>query len=365
MIDFTGIKCPVCGVAFKEEDDIVVCPQCGAPYHRDCYEKEGSCVFTDLHQEGKEWKPPAPPKPPELSAEIKDRECPVCGSLNGHSALFCNRCGSSLLGQPQRYNNSPYLRSYPGSQGSQDGNAGQPGQGKNQPPPYGSYSPPPRGSYGAPPFVFDPMGGVNPADVLDNGVSYGDASKLVKQNTAYYMPVFRYMKQTGRNKFNFSAFLFSGAWMLYRKQYKYGAIVTGLMFFIYLLYLAASVFVATPALLSLMEQAGMDVTRGFSPTHEQMIVISQLMTEDPRLYLHVCLPMLCLLLMLAVMLFVGVRGNKMYLRHCVRTVRQVKSADLSSEPNMTLDARGGVNPSVAVCMFVCYFILVNVVPLLL
>ena len=212
MIDFIGLKCPVCGETFKEGDDIVVCPQCGAPYHRDCYTQAGQCIFDDLHQAGKDWAPPPPPKPPEASAEIKDRECPVCGYLNSHSALFCSRCGSSLLGEPKRYHNSPPPEAAPGP--------------RPVPPPYSPYGGPPRGGYAQNPFVFDPMGGVNPADVLDAGVSYGDASKLVKQNTAYYMPVFRYMKQTRRNKFNFSAFLFSGAWMLYRKQYRYGAIVT-------------------------------------------------------------------------------------------------------------------------------------------
>ncbi|MCI8385567.1 MAG: DUF2628 domain-containing protein [Acutalibacter sp.] len=351
MIDFIGLKCPVCGETFKEGDDIVVCPQCGAPYHRDCYTQAGQCIFDDLHQAGKDWAPPPPPKPPEASAEIKDRECPVCGYLNSHSALFCSRCGSSLLGEPKRYHNSPPPEAAPGP--------------RPVPPPYSPYGGPPRGGYAQNPFVFDPMGGVNPADVLDAGVSYGDASKLVKQNTAYYMPVFRYMKQTRRNKFNFSAFLFSGAWMLYRKQYRYGAIVTGIMFLLYLLYLASSLFVATPVLMELMGQAGMDITKGFAPTNEQMIVISQMMAQEPGLYLKICLPMLCLLLMLAVMLFVGIRGNRMYMNHCVRTVRRVKAANLSDEPNMTLDAQGGVNVSVAVCMFVCYFLLVNVVPLLL
>ncbi len=350
MIDFTGVKCPVCGVAFREDDDIVVCPQCGAPYHRACYQKEGQCVFPDLHASGKDWAPPAPPKPP-ASAEIKDRECPACGHLNGHSALFCNNCGASLLSpgqvRPGQVGGAP-----PNPYGAARGAGASPYPGQQRP-------------YPGTAFVFDPMGGVSPADVLDEGVSYGDASKLVKQNTAYYMPVFRYMKQTGRNKFSFSAFLFSGAWMLYRKQYKYGAIVTALMLVIYLLYLAASVFVASPTLIYLMEQAGMDLTKGFSPTSEQMIIISQLMTEDPSLYLKICLPMLCLLLLLALMIFVGVRGNKMYMNHCVRMVRQVKAANLSDEPNMTLDAKGGVNTSIAICMFVCYFLLVNVVPLLL
>lgn len=368
MIDFTGIKCPVCGKAFAKDDDIVVCPQCGAPYHRDCYQKEGQCIFTGLHESGKEWKPPAPPPPPSPApgeavrpnpAEIKDRECPSCGALNSHSSLYCSRCGSPLLGQQDA----------PG----QDRRPGETEQtpGQNTGPAYRSYNPygaggaPGQGPYGAPVFVYDPMGGVSPADTLESGVSFGDASRLVKQNTAYYMPVFRYMKQTRRNKFNFSAFLFSGAWMLYRKQYKYGIVVTALMFLIYLLYLAASIFVSGPALVALMAEAGIDASAGAGLTNEQLLVLSSLISEDPSLYLKLCLPMICLLLMLAVMIFVGVRGNKMYMRHCVEMVRRVKSADLKDYPDMTLDQKGGVNGSVAVCMFVCYFLLVNVVPLLL
>lgn len=62
MLDYTGIKCPVCGVPFRSGDDIVVCPECGAPYHRACYQEKGACIFDDLHKEGKEWKPPAPPR---------------------------------------------------------------------------------------------------------------------------------------------------------------------------------------------------------------------------------------------------------------------------------------------------------------
>ena len=68
MLDYTGVKCPVCGVPFQPEDDIVVCPECGAPYHRACYQKEGKCVFDDLHAQGKEWQPPEPPKAPDPAA---------------------------------------------------------------------------------------------------------------------------------------------------------------------------------------------------------------------------------------------------------------------------------------------------------
>lgn len=366
MINFTGVNCPVCGRAFTDEDDIVVCPKCGAPYHRGCYQEKGQCIFGELHEKGKEWAPPPPPRPP-VTAEIKDLECPVCGGLNGRSSQLCVHCGAPLPGR-NPFATGPQTQ-FPGQTPFQ-GQAG--ARQQQQPPVQNPYQDPyqqggmPQGRYyGQMPFVFDPMGGVSPADTLDMGVSYGDASKLVKQNTSYYMPTFRYMKQTGRNKFNFCAFLFSGAWMLYRKQYKYGIVITVLMFLMYLLYLAASVFIATPALLRLMQQAGIDVSTGVGLTNEQLLVISQLITEEPSVYLELCLPMICLLMMLVLMIFTGVRGNKMYMRHCIATVRQVKSADLADQPTMTLDQKGGVNTSVAVCMFVCYFLLVNVVPLLL
>lgn len=105
MLDYTGIKCPVCEKPFQPGDDIVVCPQCGAPYHRECYEKEGKCIFDDLHQQGKSWEAPAAPKTPDTSAEIKDQECPNCGKLNAHSALFCDQCGASLSGHPAEHQN--------------------------------------------------------------------------------------------------------------------------------------------------------------------------------------------------------------------------------------------------------------------
>ena len=43
MANYTG-KCFSCGEVFKDGDDIVVCPECGTPYHRECYLKEGKCI---------------------------------------------------------------------------------------------------------------------------------------------------------------------------------------------------------------------------------------------------------------------------------------------------------------------------------
>ena len=334
MLDYTGIKCPVCQVPFGKDDDIVVCPQCGAPYHRACYEKEGKCIFDDLHAQGKDWQPPAAPKV-EPSAEIKDQECPVCGTLNGHSARFCSSCGASLQGgpQPNRDQAPPFY-----------------GAAQGQP-----YS-------GAMPFVLDPMGGVSPAEELAPGVTFGDASKLVKQSTGYYMPVFRYMKHTGKNKFSFCAFLFSGPWMLYRKQYKLGALFTVLVFGLFLGYQFLAAYVSIPALLAAVEALSLDPSTVLDYTSPEFSLVVQYLAQNPSLYLQTILPLGCLLLALVIMIIAGVKGNKWYMGHCIRTAQAVKGDKSLQDPNKALDQKGGVNVPIAVCMFVCYLLIVNLVP---
>ena len=47
-----GIKCPVCNNEFNDSDDVVYCPDCGTPHHRECYKLAGHCVNAGLHQTG-------------------------------------------------------------------------------------------------------------------------------------------------------------------------------------------------------------------------------------------------------------------------------------------------------------------------
>ena len=56
MSKYTGLECPVCKNTFKDNDDIVVCPECGAPYHRTCYQKEGHCIYEDKHGTDQAWQ---------------------------------------------------------------------------------------------------------------------------------------------------------------------------------------------------------------------------------------------------------------------------------------------------------------------
>ena len=47
-ISIEGEKCPVCGAYLFDEDDVVFCPECGAPHHRECYNAVGHCALAAL-----------------------------------------------------------------------------------------------------------------------------------------------------------------------------------------------------------------------------------------------------------------------------------------------------------------------------
>lgn len=56
MSRFENKLCPVCSTSFKENDDIVVCPECGTPHHRECYKKLGECALKVYHEKGFVWQ---------------------------------------------------------------------------------------------------------------------------------------------------------------------------------------------------------------------------------------------------------------------------------------------------------------------
>lgn len=354
MQTYTGLKCPVCRKTFTDSDDIVVCPVCGAPYHRSCYEEKGSCIFEDLHKDGKEWTPPPDEhviiKPSPVNRMV---ECLKCGTPNDPNSRICTNCGTLLPTNPktssyfiEQQQKRKYSDSLPPKQPSSADSAG------NTP-----------ASFTPPPFGADPMGGVNPINQLDKNVTYGDASKIVRVRTEYYMPVFRYIKQTGRNKFNFSAFLFSGAWLLYRKQYGSGVFVTIVMIALQIVYQCALWLWADPTLEMLAKQAGLDLSSG-AITNQQILTLSNLAAQDTWTYFKILSPVLVLLAILLVMIIVGVFGNKMYLRHCIDTVRDVQIAERLGEPDMDFQTLGGVNSMAALCGAICYSIVHSFLPLL-
>ena len=110
MADYKGNTCPVCKQKFKDADDIVVCPDCGTPYHRECWKKVGVCVHQADHAAGFEWTPDN-----VISDRPDDIVCPNCGTHNPLGAKYCNHCGVSL---PDHPDNVQYQQDHPAPGGN-------------------------------------------------------------------------------------------------------------------------------------------------------------------------------------------------------------------------------------------------------
>lgn len=366
MIDYTGVQCPVCGKPFAREDDIVVCPECGAPYHRQCYQQEGHCVFQDKHETAQAWRRQGAP------TDSDDKRCPRCGRPNPQGALFCDHCGMSLTEEPpigpqnnygqfnSRYGASPSPTDFPPGQqnpwGQPYGQApgGQPNrQDPNQPFPGGSVT-----------FFFDPLGGVKPDEDLD-GVPASEVAKFVQANTQYYLPVFTNQKKFRKNRFNFCAFLCTGGWMLYRKQYKLGAILTVVMAGLYFLALYCNM-ASENLILRLMSQAGIDLS-AMTPSSAQLMQFGALLMEQPvdQLIL-VFLPRIINVVQLVIMIVVGFRANRIYMKFCTTKIKTIyKEFPEASDRDVQMRAHGGVNTPLAVGLMIAYMIAVYVPQLLI
>ncbi len=188
-----GLKCSVCHSYLFEDDDVVYCPECGAPHHRSCYNSIGHCALTDTHgtdlqYDLKKAKEDAQKNQSEEKnqedAKEQNMRCFGCGNEYPSDMLRCPRCNTP----------NPEKAGF--------------------------------GSFGIGGFDF--LGGV-PADMdLGKGVTAEEAKRFVVSNTHRYIPKFASMAAGTKASWNWFAFLFPPAWFMSRKMYKQG-ILSGLL----------------------------------------------------------------------------------------------------------------------------------------
>ena len=102
---YSGIECVACNNTFDEKDDVVVCPVCGAPHHRECWLKENRCACSERHAEGFVWEFPKQattneentPKPQTVGNFVFSNGegviiCPDCKTPNFENDAFCRKC---------------------------------------------------------------------------------------------------------------------------------------------------------------------------------------------------------------------------------------------------------------------------------
>ncbi len=216
MIDYKGKKCIVCDREFAEGDDIVVCPDCGTPYHRACYTEKGECINYSLHENGGSWSADQKAKEAAERNGGESVKCARCGGENPADALFCNYCGLPLgiqQGAQQSFNDNP------------QGMRGQRTQGQD---PYGNPQNP-YGGFGNPMFGMQTQRFTADSDI--DGNTLGEYAGYVGTNRGYFMTQFiRFAKFAKKASFSFVAFLFPEFYFFYRKMYIRGFLMALAMF---------------------------------------------------------------------------------------------------------------------------------------
>ncbi len=324
-------RCQVCKEPFKPGDDIVICPHCGAPYHRECYQKEGHCVYTDKHAQGFEYHPPAPappptapaggpaaaqpqrPGPPPVGAPTPGQGptaagsggvvCPSCRTINDRNHIFCERCGYPL--------HSPGTA--PG--GWQQPHSGPAAGGPTQPPPFmaGAW----QQMYGAP----DTQGEFD-------GISKQDWAGFIGPSTQDY---FLRMNQQDRRKskfsFTLSAFFFSHLYFAYRKMWGWA-----------LLAVLLQVVLSAPSYLAIFLQAGVPLLPGLTADNINLL-------QNIALYAQIIRNMAF-----------GVFALYLYRKDAAKKIRDLRGRLTGQDYQMALAKKGGVSVLGVVAVLAVFFL---------
>lgn len=177
---FEDIKCDGCGRTFEKNDDIVVCPVCGTPQHRECWEKAEGCINKDKHAEGFEWKMPETKKaklmPPSEKAKSDTEPTP--------SMVFDENIGRDV----------------------------------------------PDFNYIVESRVQSLAPGISEEQRKEQlcGHNLSDVIAFIGNNASSYVNKFRKKEHARKNTFNFGAFFFCPIWFFFRRLYKEGIIYLAL-----------------------------------------------------------------------------------------------------------------------------------------
>lgn len=281
-MDYIGEKCAACGEVFTENDDIVVCPDCGSPHHRECYKNAGKCANEDYHFSGKKWE--------RKQAKVRDIViCPVCRFPNDKNEEICTRCGSAL--NTGDIGNDETVQDV--IAGLLDDEAAETG-------PY---------------LGFDP-------DEDLGGATVREVSDFVKTNTIYYLPVFKRMKDIGSKlSFNLTCLFFPSLYFANRKMWGWAMVAVFL-----------SILFAVPeAVMYMMEE-------GFLSDYSELSV-----WLDNNLNFIKKLDMIFSGADVLTKFMFCIFGNSIYFKYIVRSLKKIRN---SSEPLMKqkMTVMGGVNP---------------------
>jgi len=315
MSDYIGTRCIVCSEKFSTDDDIVVCPECGTPYHRDCYNKEGKCVNDVLHKTGGSWKPAYDTG---SSAENNTATvCRHCGNVNPPMTLFCYRCG--MPSENIQNDSDMSKQTYRGIDINENPDA------------YNANNTDGFPSLNAYLINFsDPLCGFNPDEDVE-GVKMADLGDFVGSNTHYYLPIFKRFKETGHTlSWNFCAMLFPELYFSYRK-----------MPLIALLAWLGRIISQIPQTI-----VGLSQVDGFGALSEAISAININSSSFHGVM------MIGYAIFYSLMFLMGFNANKFYFRSAIRKIKAVKAKSDGYDVRGEIVRKGGTSALLLVLFIV-------------
>lgn len=288
-----GTKCAVCHAYLFEEDDVVYCPDCGAPHHRDCYNSVGHCGLEQFHGTDKQY---SAVKEREEQQSRKQTQEQATNSANTmpHTNIICPACHIDYdinmdscpnCSAPNRLK----LNRFAG---------------------------------------FDLLGGV-PADYpIAEDVTAAEAQRFVTTNTHRYIPKFATLNRKNKLSWNWLAFLFPCGWFLSRKMYRNG-IIAGIFTVISTLFSIPLNNAMYNMGLSEATYYGNELFQMFSEALPE-IGAAAIITAAAGAVLSLILRIVC-----------GIFGDYLYKNHTVLSIRKIKASDEDIDNNYR--RLGGVN----------------------
>ncbi len=355
---YTGNLCQGCNRPFEDGDDVVVCPECGTPQHRECYEKENRCVCAHMHGDGYTWKGTVKNEAPFPAEKKETASCPNCGYDNPVGTPVCKQCGMKFtlfgmnvvdamhqekkravnpnrdipdyeapfsLGTGEAFEEKPSAESTPSATDVQQklidvlsGNT------ENKKADSDRLN----------------LGGPFPISDEIDGVMTNNIGNFIGSNAMNYIAKFKKMQRGKKLSFNFAAFFFGPYWFFYRKLYKAGIVVMTVL-------LAMSIL-ATPYIYQMI-----DVYDKFLPMLQGEAMTEAQFSEFYGEFVTAVYPMVFYsVATLIVQLICGFMANFMYKKHVISRVKEIERLPNKASAMSYIVKNGGASILIA---FAAYF----------
>ncbi len=282
---YSNEKCPVCNKQFNINDDVVVCPYCGTPHHRECYKINTKCANDDKHDEEFCWE-----------------------------ATFIT---------PEEVKPTPENQNTPFSQINNENPL----------------------SFGVqfPLIQENPLKKFLPK--MEDGIKTEDVAYFVQQDAIKYIKRFFNIKEK-KLTWNWAAFFFAPYWFFYRKLYKLGAVFLALFVLITSLSLLPPAEKFSNAFLAQEEKIA-EISEEISTEEEYREAVMALSGEMTKLFKENTTGVIILTTQsfasFVISIIIGLNANKWYYNHTKAKIKQIKSENTETDNKATLYKTGSVS----------------------